>query len=60
MELIVEDAVIVTMATGNGPAGCMLVRGGRIATVGSAGEVRAAASPGAQVVRLVARPSSPG
>jgi predicted amidohydrolase YtcJ len=60
MELIVEDAVIVTMAAGTGPAGCMLVRDDRIAAVGSAGEIRAAASPGAQVVRLDGATVVPG
>jgi predicted amidohydrolase YtcJ len=60
VELIVEDAVIVTMAAGTGPAGCMLVRDGRIAAVGSASEIRAAAAPGAQVVRLGGATVVPG
>ncbi|MFI5079724.1 MAG: amidohydrolase family protein, partial [Streptosporangiales bacterium] len=60
MELILEDAVIVTMAAGAGPAGCMLVRDDRIAAVGSAGEIRAAASPGARVVRLGGATVVPG
>ena len=38
----------------------MLVRDGRIAAVGSAGEIRAAASPGAQVVRLDGATVVPG
>ena len=57
MELIVEDAEFVTMAAGAGPAEgipdrAMLVRDGRIAAVGPAEAVRAAASPGARVARL--------
>jgi predicted amidohydrolase YtcJ len=60
MELIVEDAVFVTMAASAGPAGCMLVRDGRIAAVGSAGEIRAVAAPGARVVRLGGATVIPG
>ena len=63
MELIVEDAVIVTMAAAAGPAdpaGCMLIRDGRIAAVGSAGEIQAAASPGARVARLGGATVVPG
>jgi predicted amidohydrolase YtcJ len=67
LELIVEDADIVTMAAstgpadaGTGPGGCLLVRDGRIAAVGSAGEVRAVASPGAGVVRLGGATIVPG
>ena len=45
MELIIEDAVIVTMAPGAGPADAMLIRDGRIAAVGQAGTVRAADLP---------------
>jgi predicted amidohydrolase YtcJ len=60
MELILEDAVIVTMAAGDGPAGCMLVRDGRVAAVGSADEVQAASSPGARVVRLDGATVVPG
>jgi len=60
LELIVEDAVIVTMAAGAGPAGAMLVRDGRIAAVGPPGEVHAAASPGAQTVRLDGATVVPG
>jgi len=33
VDLIVEDAVIVTMAAGAGPADAMLVRDGRIAAL---------------------------
>ena len=60
MELILEDAVIVTMAAGAGPAGCMLVRDDRIAAVGSADQIQAAASPGARVVRLDGATVVPG
>ena len=59
MELIVEDAVIVTMAPGAGPADAMLIRDGRIAAVGQAETVRAAA-PGAEVVRLGGATVIPG
>jgi predicted amidohydrolase YtcJ len=63
MELLVEDAVFVTMAAdagSSGPAGGMLVRDGRIAAVGPAEAVRAAASPGARVVRLDGATVVPG
>jgi predicted amidohydrolase YtcJ len=60
MELILQDAVIVTMAADAGPAGSMLVRDDRIAAVGSAGEIQAAASPGARVVRLGGATVVPG
>jgi predicted amidohydrolase YtcJ len=60
MELVVEDAVIVTMATSAGPAGSMLVRDGRIAAVGSAEKVRAVAAPGARVARLGGATVVPG
>ncbi len=59
MELIIEDAVIVTMAPGAGPADAMLIRDGRIAAVGHAETVRAAA-PGAEVVRLGGATVIPG
>ena len=42
MEVLVEEAVFVTMASGAGPsgsAGAMLVRDGRIAAVGPAGTI---------------------
>ncbi len=51
MELLLEDAV-VTMAGDNRPSRSMLVRDDRIAAVGSAEEVRAAAVPDAQAVPL--------
>jgi predicted amidohydrolase YtcJ len=63
MELLVEDAVFVTMAAdagSSGPAGSMLVRDGRIAAVGPAEAVRAAASPGTRVVRLDGATVVPG
>ncbi len=74
MELIVEDAEFVTMArvnsalgsdtgtsdTGSGGAERMLVRDGRIAAVGPAAAVRAAAQPGAAVVRLDGATVIPG
>jgi predicted amidohydrolase YtcJ len=72
MDLIVEDAVIVTMAAGTGadrragPAAAgnasqsMLVRDGRVAAVGPAGQIRAAASPGAAVARLGGAAVVPG
>ncbi len=50
MDLVLEDAVFVTMAAGLAEG--MLVRDGRIAAVGPAEQVRAAAAPGAQVARL--------
>jgi predicted amidohydrolase YtcJ len=59
--MIVEDAVTVTMADDPGrPARSMLVRDGRIAAVGPPGEIRAAASPGAQVIRLDGATVVPG
>ena len=59
MELIVEDAEFVTMAPGGG-AGSMLVRDGRVAVIGPAAAVRAAAEPGAAVVRLDGATVVPG
>ena len=64
MELIVEDAEFVTMAPGNDArnsgAESMLVRDGRIAAIGPAAAVRAAAEPGAAVVRLDGATVLPG
>ncbi|HEY8042807.1 MAG TPA: amidohydrolase [Streptosporangiaceae bacterium] len=60
MELVIEDAVIVTMGPGDGTAGAMLVRDGRIAVVGEPAQVRAAAAPGAQVARLDGATVVPG
>jgi predicted amidohydrolase YtcJ len=59
MELVVEDAVFVTMAAEAGPADGMLIRDGRIADIGPAEAVRAAA-PGAEVVRLGGATVIPG
>jgi len=59
VELVVEDAVFVTMAADAGPADAMLVRDGRIADIGPAEAVRAAA-PGAEVVRLGGATVIPG
>jgi predicted amidohydrolase YtcJ len=64
MELLVEDADIVTMAPGPGAATerarCLLIRDGRIAAVGRAEQVRAAAGPDAAVVRLDGATVLPG
>src|SRR2546423_6720704 len=59
MELILDDAITVTMAAGAGP-GSMLVRDGRIAAVGPAGQIRAAASRAAMVARLGGATVIPG
>jgi hypothetical protein len=45
MEMLIEDATVITMAPA-GAAEAILIRDGRIAAVGSSGEVRAAAGPG--------------
>jgi predicted amidohydrolase YtcJ len=60
VELIVDDAMLVTTATGGGRRGSMLVRDGRIAAVGAAGQVRAQASRGAAVARLDGATVVPG
>jgi len=60
MDLIVEDAVVVTMAAGAGTAESLLVRDGWIAAVGAADQVRAAAAAGAAVVRLDGATVIPG
>ena len=59
MEFIVEDARFVTMAPA-GRAESMLVRDGRITAIGPAAAVRAAAEPGAAVVRLDGATVIPG
>ena len=61
MELIVEDAEFVTMAPASvrGPES-MLVRDGRIAAIGPAAAVRAAAGAGAAVLRLDGATVLPG
>ena len=48
MELILEDAIVITMAKDRGEARALLIRDGRIAAVGSGEEVRAADSDGAR------------
>ena len=58
MDLVLEDAVFVTMAAGLAEG--MLVRDGRIAAVGPAEQVRAAAAPGAHVARLGGATVVPG
>jgi predicted amidohydrolase YtcJ len=58
MELIVTDAVIVTMAAE--PAESLLIRDGRIAAAGKAEEVHATAGPGARRVRLDGATVIPG
>ena len=60
MELIVEDADVITMAADAELARAMLVRDGRIAAVGVPDEVRAAAGASAQVVRLDGATVVPG
>jgi predicted amidohydrolase YtcJ len=64
VEMIVEDAELVTMAPGSGAetsgAGSMLVRDGRIAAIGPAAAVRAAAEPGAAVVGMNGATVIPG
>jgi predicted amidohydrolase YtcJ len=60
VELVIEDAVVITMAPGAGTARAMLVRDGRIAAVGGPGAIRAAAGPGAEVARLDGATIVPG
>ena len=60
MELVVDNARVITMAAGAGPADAMLVRDGLIAAVGPAEAVRAAAAPGARVARLDGATVIPG
>jgi predicted amidohydrolase YtcJ len=61
MELIITDAGIVTMAPGAASvAESMLVRDGVVAAVGPAEAVRAAAGPGAAVLRLDGATVVPG
>ena len=60
MELIVDDANVITMASGAERAGAILVRDDRIAAVGSSEQVRAHAAPGAKVVRLDGATVVPG
>jgi predicted amidohydrolase YtcJ len=60
MDLIIEDADIVTMAPGAGPAASMLVTDGRVAAAGPAAAIRAMAGPGAEVARLDGATVIPG
>jgi predicted amidohydrolase YtcJ len=60
MELIIEDAVIVTMSPGATAAESMLVRDGRVAAVGSAAQVHAAARPGTPILSLDGATVVPG
>src|SRR5579875_422443 len=61
MELVIADAGIITMARGAaGRAESMLVRDGQVAAVGPAEAVRAAAGPGAAVLRLDGATVIPG
>ncbi|HTT54031.1 MAG TPA: amidohydrolase [Streptosporangiaceae bacterium] len=63
MDMLLEDAFVVTMGAGAGPGGpgwSVLVRDGRVAAAGPAGQVRAAAGPGAAVVRLDGAAVLPG
>src|SRR3954452_14177021 len=60
MDLVVNDGVIATMAAGPGGAEAMLVRDGRVAAVGPEEQIRAAAAPGAGVVRLGGATVVPG
>jgi len=60
VDVLLTDADIVTMAAGAGPAASMLVRDGRIAAAGPAEHVRAAAAPGARVLRLDGAAVIPG
>ena len=60
MDVLLTDAGIVTMAAGAGPARSMLVRDGRIAAVGPAEQVGAAAEPGARVLGLEGAAVIPG
>ena len=60
MDVLLRDADIVTMAAGARSARSMLVRDDRVVKVGPAQRVRAAAAPGARVVRLEGAAVIPG
>jgi predicted amidohydrolase YtcJ len=60
VDVLLTDAHIVTMAAGDSPARSMLVRDDRIAAVGLAERVRAAAGPGARVMGLEGATVIPG
>jgi predicted amidohydrolase YtcJ len=60
VDVLLTEADIVTIAAGAGPARSMLVRDDRIAAVGPAERVHAAAEPGARVVGLEGAAVIPG
>jgi predicted amidohydrolase YtcJ len=60
VDVLLADADIITMAAGAAPARSMLVRDDRIAAVGPAERVHAAAVPDARVVRLEGAAVIPG
>jgi len=60
VDVLLTDADIVSMVAGAEPARSMLIRDERIAAVGSAERVRAAARPGALVVPLEGAAVIPG
>ena len=60
MELVIEDAVVVTMGPGGGTARAMLVRDGRIAAVGDPARSARRPRPGAAVARLDGATVVPG
>jgi predicted amidohydrolase YtcJ len=60
VDVLLTDGQIVTMAAGAGTARSMLIRDDRIAEVGPAGRVHAAAAPDARVVRLEGAAVLPG
>jgi predicted amidohydrolase YtcJ len=60
VDVLLTDADVVTMAGGAGPARAMLVRDGRIAAIGPAERVHAAAARDARVVRLDGAAVIPG
>ncbi|HEY2281056.1 MAG TPA: amidohydrolase [Streptosporangiaceae bacterium] len=60
MELIIEDADIITMAPESGPADSLLIRDGYVAAVGSAAQMRALAARNAAVVHLDGATVIPG
>jgi predicted amidohydrolase YtcJ len=60
VDVLLTDADVVSMAAGAQPASSMLIRDDRIAAVGSAEPVRAAAEPGTLVVSLEGAAVIPG
>src|SRR5487761_292401 len=60
VDVLLTDAHIVTMTASAGSSRSMLVRDDRIAAVGPAGRVHAAAAPGARVVQLEGAAVIPG